>query len=185
MTVLVSEYEGKRLNSTNDVTVRSDGLILFTDPKPLRGAEELPLDFGGVYSFEPETRTLKLLSSSLKFPNGIGLSPDERTLYVSSTTGGNIMAFDLLEDGTVENERVFCDVRIPDGMAVDTEGNIWSSSSGGISVFDASGAFLERIRIPIMPTNCAFGGADGSILYVTARKKVFRIKTRYYGQGEY
>ena len=175
VTVLADSYEGERLNAPNDLVVRSDGVVFFTDPESLRKDDPKDLGFSGVYALALDG-TLTLLIDDIKYPNGIGLSPDEKTLYVSDTRGANIRAFDL-EGVRAVRGRVFCDVRIPDGMAVDPKGNVWSAAAGGIAVFDSSGEPLDKIKIPVMPTNCAFGGKDGKTLFVTARKKVFSLRT--------
>ena len=173
VTVLARAYSKKRFNSPNDLVIRSDGTIFFTDPKSLRKDEESELGFSGVYAITPDGQVV-LLTDEFKYPNGIALSPDEKKLYVSDTTKAAIHVFDL--DGTtLRNGREFCSVRIPDGMAVDASGRVWSTSSGGVSVYDETGVHLETIRIPVMPTNCAFGGEDGQTLFVTARKKVFKL----------
>ena len=173
VTVLARGYSGKRFNAPNDLVVRSDGTIFFTDPQSLRKDAESELGFSGVYAITPDGQLI-LLTDEFKYPNGIALSPDEKKLYVSDTTKAAIRVFDL--DGTtLRNGREFCSVRIPDGMAVDASGRVWSTSSGGVSVYDETGAHLETIRIPVMPTNCAFGGEDGQTLFVTARKKVFKL----------
>lgn len=174
ITVLAERYEGKRLNSTNDVAVRSDGAIYFTDPKSRRTGDDADLDFSGVYLISPDG-VLSLLDDTMDYPNGVALSPDEKTLYVSDTMKAHIRAFDVTEDG-VEKGRVFCEVRIPDGMAVDARGYVWSTSAGGIAVFDPEGTPVATFKIPIMPTNCAFGGADLKTLYVTARSRVFKVR---------
>lgn len=174
-TVLADSYEGKALNSTNDLTVRSDGTVFFTDPKPLRGGDETELGFAGVYARAPDGE-VKLLSDDFTYPNGIALSPDESTLYVSDTTKGHIRAFDLATDASVSAGRIHCEVRIPDGIAVDAAGRIWSSSSRGIVVFSTRGDALGSVNFRGMPTNCAFGGPDGKTLFITARKVVYTVE---------
>lgn len=173
--VLAAEYNGKAFNAPNDVIVRSDGRIFFTDPKSLRKDFDSPLGFSGVYTVDPDTRTVTLLADDIKYPNGIALSPDEKTLYIANTSGTEIRAFELAADGSVANPRKFCEVRVPDGMAVDSAGRLWVASSTGISVFDAAGNPVDTIQIKPMPTNCAFGGPDGRTLLVTARTKVAAI----------
>lgn len=172
-TVIADAYDGKKLGTTNDVVVRSDGTIFFTDPKPM-GKDATPeLDFSGVYAVADGAITL--LADDIAYPNGIVLSPDAKTLYVSDTRGGAVWAFDL--DGvSASNKRKFAEVRIPDGMAVDTKGNVWCTSSSGVIVFDPDGTELTRIKIPQWPANCAFGGANGKTLLVTARTRVYALK---------
>ena len=175
-TVLAESYDGKPLNTPNDVAIRSDGTIFFTDPKPLRPSGSSALGYSGVYALPPSGGELMLIADDFKFPNGIALSPDEKVLYVSDTTGGHIRAFDLAPDGSLSNGRVHCEVRIPDGMAVDVDGRIWSSSSRGIVVFDVDGATLGKVEFRGVPTNCAFGGAEAKTLLITARKMVYNVE---------
>ena len=115
-------------------------------------------------------------AQAFQFPYGIALSPDEQVLDVSDTTGGHSRAFDLAPDGSLSNGRVHCEVRIPDGMAVDVDGRIWSSSSRGIVVFDVDGATLGKVEFRGTPTNCAFGGAEAKTLRITARKMVYKVE---------
>jgi gluconolactonase len=178
ITVLAEAYEGKPLNTTNDVVVRSDGLILFTDPRGVGQKEGTGTGFSGVYAIPPDGSGLRLLADDLRYPNGIGLSPDEKTLYVTDFSAGTIVAYDLSAGGGVSNARVFCEVRNPDGMAVDAAGRVWTSSMRGIAVFGPDGALIEVVECEGMPTNCAFGGRDGRTLLITARKRVYRVACR-------
>lgn len=180
-TVIIDEYYGKPLNSPNDIIVRSDGLILFTDPQSLRERNENGETSSNVYSILPDGSRPRVVANDLKYPNGIGLSPDERTLYVGDTSGGVIVAYDLSADGSGSNGRTFAEVRIPDGMAVDRDGRVWTSSSRGIVVLAPDGAFVERVEFQGMPTNCAFGGEDGHTLFITARKRVYKVRTKVRG----
>lgn len=176
VTVIADSYQGKRLNSPNDVAIRSDGTIFFTDPKSRRAEVESATGFSGVYAVPPQGGPAMLLSDDFGYPNGIALSPDEKTLYVSDTSGGHIRAFDLADDGTLSKGRVHCQVRIPDGIAVDADGRIWSSSSKGVVVFGADGASLGSVDFKGMPTNCAFGGSDGKTLLITVRRMVYKVQ---------
>lgn len=181
VSVLASELDGKALNSTNDLVVRSDGVIFFTDPKPLRRDFESALGYAGVFALWPESGELKAIATDLKYSNGIALSPDEKTLYVSDTNGSAVYAYPLNGDGTVGSAVNLCRVIIPDGMTVDAQGNLWTATSKGVVVTSAAGELIETIEVPVMPTNCAFGGADNQTLLITARAKVFRIQTRVSG----
>lgn len=185
ITVLADGYEGKGLNSTNDVCVHSDGTIFFTDPGMKRKPAEDELKHNGVYSVNPETKEIRLLSTTARYPNGIGLSPDEKTLYVADTMSKVIRAYDLTADGSLENEREFCEAFTADGMTVDTDGNVWVAVKDGIAVHAPSGERIAHIKTPVMPTNCAFGGSDGKTLYITARKLVFKIRTNAQGKGKF
>lgn len=185
ITVLAERFEGKRLNSPNDVVVRSDGTIFFTDPsyglKGGLGGPEAELGFCGVYAIAPKGE-LMLLTKDFKKPNGLALSPDEKTLYVADTEGAHIRAFDVAADGRLDKDRVFFDLPGPDGMKVDVKGNVWATGGGGkdkagVYVIDPAGRLLERIAFPEAPANCAFGDADFKTLYVTARKGLYKVRT--------
>jgi gluconolactonase len=134
-----------------------------------------------------------LLTKTIKYPNGIAFSPDEKTLYVGSTeeNNGHIQAFDVKADGTLANERLFFDARplskpdAPgscDGMKVDASGNIWTSGPGGILVITPAGKLIGRINTGVSTANCAWGD-DGSTLYITANHEILRIKTKIKGAG--
>ena len=174
-TVLAERYDGKPLNTPNDLAIRSDGTIFFTDPKPLRSGAPSALGYSGVYALPSSGGELRLIADDFKYPNGIALSPDEKVLYISDTTAGHIRAFDLAADGSLSKGRVHSEVRIPDGIAVDADGRIWSSSSRGIAIFGVDGTPVGRVDSRGMPTNCAFGGRDGRTLLITARKRVYTV----------
>ena len=180
--VLAERWEGKRLNSPNDIVVRSDGAIFFTDPPyglyDQRVGQELP--FQGVYRIDP-AGSLDLLADDFERPNGLAFSPDERTLYVDDTWRRQIRAFDVTTEGRLERGRVFADLKHPDeggpdGMKVDVEGNIYCTGPGATWVFNAAGALLGRIITPERPANCAWGEADWRTLFITARPSVYRLR---------
>lgn len=184
---LVSRYEGKRLNSTNDLVVRSDGSIYFTDPPYGVRPEDRELDFCAVYRLSPYGK-LTMLTKNMDAPNGLAFSPDEKILYVAdSSRRSNIQAFDVKPDGTIANMRLFATLKdktaegVPDGLKVDTEGNVWSTGPGGVWVFDKTGKHLGTVRTPEVPANCAWGDAEGRTLYITARTSVYRIRTNATG----
>ena len=183
ITVLADAFEGLTLSSTNDVCVRADGMIFFTDPGANRKSPETAVQHQGVYALNPETKEMKLLSDTAKYPNGIGVSPDGKTLYVADTMGKVVRAYDLAEDGSVTNERDFCEALTADGLTVDSQGNLWVTVKDGVSVHGPDGEQLTHIKTPMMPTNCAFGGEDGKTLYITARKLLLKIETNVKGQG--
>ncbi|OQB42952.1 MAG: Gluconolactonase precursor [Candidatus Hydrogenedentes bacterium ADurb.Bin179] len=184
ITVLAERYEGKRLNSPNDVIVRSDGTLFFTDPSyGLPGGLEDPqaeLNFCGVYGISPQG-VLRLLADDFIKPNGLALSPDEKILYIADTEGKQIRAFDAESDGTLSNGRIFCELPGPDGIKTDRQGFLWSTASDGVRVYDPQGTLVETIPFPQTPSNCAFGGDNSRILYVTARKGVYKIRTSHEG----
>jgi sugar lactone lactonase YvrE len=180
---LAERYQGKRLNSPNDIVVKSDGGIYFTDPPyGLPGQREgKELDFQGVYRIELDG-TLVLLDASFERPNGLAFSPDERVLYVDDTQRGHIRAFDVKEDGTLANGRVFAELEsadlpgAPDGMKVDVYGNVFCTGPGGIWVIAPFGEVLGTISVPEVPANLAWGDEDRRTLYITARTGLYRIR---------
>jgi len=179
ITVLADKYDGKRLNSPNDVIVRSDGVIFFTDPPyglpgGLKGPEA-ELDFCGLYKIGADG-VLSLLAKDFMKPNGLALSPDEKILYVADTEGKIIRAFDVGDDGTLSNSRMFCELPSPDGMKVDTAGNVWATAADGVRIYDPAGALLQTVRCPQMPANCAFGEEDSRTLFITARTGLYKIR---------
>lgn len=178
MTVLAGRWEGKRFNSPNDVVVRSDGMVFFTDPPyGLEGGLEGPnaeLDFCGVFAVKPG-KAPKLLARDFERPNGLAFSPDEKTLYVADTAQGHLRAFDAAEDGALSNGRVFCELPGPDGIKVDTKGNLWATARDGVRVIDSNGELLQTVQVPQNPSNCCFGEADGKTLFITARTGVYRV----------
>ena len=183
---LASHYEGKRLNSPNDVVVKSDGSIYFTDPPyglmEGLGGDDLQqyLDFYGVYRLSPDGSTLTLLVDDFSRPNGLAFSPDESLLYIDDTERGHIRVFHVATDGTLEKGTVFAELKgdgagAPDGMKVDVEGNIYCTGPGGIFVLDPAGKLLGRIRMPEQTTNVAWGDSDWKSLFITASSSVYRL----------
>lgn len=172
---LAETCDGKKLNSPNDVVVRSDGTIFFTDPPYGLEGREQELPFQGVFAIKP-SRELVLLVDDFVKPNGLAFSPDEKVLYIADTDGGHIRAFDVAEDGSLSNGRVFCELPGPDGMKVDTQGNVWSTARDGVRVFNPEGEHLQTVEFPQVPANCAFGDEDGQTLYVTARTGVYKVR---------
>lgn len=185
LTTLAERYEGKRLNSPNDLAFFTDGSIYFTDP-PYGLPDEREgkeLDFNGVYRITPQGK-LTLLVRDFERPNGIIFSPDRRTLYVADTTREHVRAFDVRADGTLTNDRIFARTYVstlasaggPDGMKTDVRGNLYVTSAGGVWVFDGAGKTLGVIATPEVPANCGFGERDQKTLYITARRSVYRIR---------
>jgi gluconolactonase len=179
---LVEDWGGLRLNSPNDVVVKSDGTLWFTDPTygHLQGFRPEPLVGDHVYRFEPVTGRLSVVADSFDKPNGLAFSPDERTLYVGDS-GANqepgsyhparphhIKAFDVVNGRRLANERLFSVTTpgFPDGIKVDAEGRVYASSFGGVQVFDQSGDLIGEIALP-GAVNFTFGGPDRNVLFVT------------------
>ncbi len=187
ITVVASNYRGRRLNRPNDVIVKSDGSIYFTDPGfPAPG---LDLDWNGVYHVTPDLGTITLIVWDFSRPNGLALSPDESILYINDTRRRHIRAFELEPNGMplLATDRVFCDLGgerpgNPDGMKVDREGNVYCGGSGGIWVIDPSGAPLGIVNHG-QPgtTNVAFGGADGQTLFFTTRHTLGSVPVKVAG----
>ncbi len=182
-TVLTDRFQGKQLNSPNDVVVKSDGTIYFTDPPYGIKPEQQELPFQGVFRLEPDECVLTLLAKDFERPNGLTFSPDEKILYIadSSTERRHVRAFDVNADGTLENDRVFAEIRSekpgnPDGIKVDAQGNLYISAAGGIWVFSKGGEELGAIWVPETPANCAWGDSDWKSLYITARTSIYRLE---------
>lgn len=186
VTSLASTYGGKRLNSPNDLTVASDGTIYFTDPPYGVEEEDRRLDFSGVYRLSPNGN-LSLLTKKLTRPNGIDLAPDDSTLYVSDSRETRVWAYDVTATGTIENRRAFATPQdanadgTTDGMAVDVDGNVYTTGPGGVWVYAPDGQRLARIAVPKAPTNVAFGGPERKTLYITARPHVYRVSVNVPG----
>ena len=182
---IATQFEGKRLNSPNDVVVRRDGRVFFTDPpygiqEERRAMGEEPLEpelpFNGVFSIAPQG-ALQLIADDFDRPNGLALSPDQRTLYIVDTARLHVRAFDVDIEGQLSNGRVFAEMREkgrPDGMKVDREGRVYVCART-IQVFASDGRPLGVIDCPQSPANCAWGG-DGRDLYITARTAGYRAR---------
>jgi gluconolactonase len=185
-TVLADRYRGKRLNSPNDAVVKSDGSIYFTDPPYGIKPEEQELEFQGVYRLDSDGQEPTLLVDNMERPNGLAFSPDERTLYIAdSTDRRHVKAFDVEDDGTLANGRVFAEIRSklpgnPDGMKVDIEGNLYVATAG-VWIFSEKGENLGIIEMPETPANLAWGNDNWSTLYITARTSLYRIKLNVEG----
>jgi len=186
ITVLAAKYEGKRLNSPNDVVVKSDGAIYFSDPpyglvkEDADPAKELKVN--GLYRLA--NGKLQLISGDLTRPNGLAFSPDEKVLWVDNSDEKKKiwMRFDVKADGTIANGKQIFDATNPtvdgnpDGMKVDSKGNLYSAGPGGVWVFSPAGKHIGNINPPEVPANLAWGDADGKTLYITARTGIYRIK---------
>jgi gluconolactonase len=192
ITIVASHYQGKELNSPNDVAVRSDGSIYFTDPTYGRAEyygrpRECELSFRGVYRVQPDTGALALLADDFDQPNGLCFSADEKQLFVNDTDKQHIRVFDVKADGTLANGREWARTTGegdggPDGMKLDSQSNLYSCGPGGIHVFDPAGTCLGVIRVPEYTANFAWGDADRCSLYITASTSLYRIRTRVPGR---
>lgn len=192
VTVLVDRWEGKRLNSPNDVVVASDGSIWFSDPPygiiSAREGRVAGPEYGGecyVFRFDERRGELTPVITDMVHPNGLAFSPDERILYVSDTgwvldesDPRHIRAYDVV-DGACVNGRVFAEIDEgwPDGFRVDEAGRVWSSSGDGVRVFAPDGELVLRVPVPEKIGNLCFGGPDGHDMYIAATSSLYRITT--------
>src|SRR5215831_7863289 len=190
ITVIAASFQGRRLNRPNDVVVKSDGSIFFTDPwlSP-SPPEQWDLTFSGVYRVSPDLGAIALLVDDFVFPNGIAFSPDEGVLYVDDFRRGHIRAFDVAPNGTLarQSDRVFADLRnpgpgAPDGIKVDVAGDVYCAGSGGIYVFNKAGKKLGRI-VHGRPatTNIGFGGDDWKTLFFTSATHLGSVNVKIAG----
>jgi gluconolactonase len=192
VTVLASAYEGKELNSPNDVVVKSDGTIYFTDPAYGRmeyyGVPRAPqLGFRGVYRVAPDGRRLTLLADDFGQPNGLCFSADECRLFVNDTERGHIRVFEVLGDGTLGSGRIWAELSgegpgAPDGMKIDSEENLYCCGPGGIHVFDRSANCLGVVKVPSGAANFTWGEDDLRSLFITATSMLYRIRVRVPGR---
>lgn len=185
--VLASHYDGRELNSPNDVVVRSDGFVFFTDPPYGRmndthgTVRPQELAFQGVFAVAPEGELI-LLADDFAKPNGLCFSLDERTLYVADTERMHVRSFAVAPDASVTGGDVLVELSpdapgFPDGMRLDETGNLWTTGPGGIWVVARDGAVLTRIPVPEVAANLAWGGDDLHDLFVTATTSLYRIRT--------
>ena len=188
-TVIAYSYRGKRLNRPNDVVVKSDGSIYFTNP----GAPDpgLELDYSGVYRVAPDLGSITLIAGDFVFPNGLAFSPDESILYIDDYRRGHIRAFDVQPNGTLAlaTSRIFIQTRdvldqradSPDGMKVDSEGNVYCTGPNGVWIIDRSGKHLGTIPTEDASTNVAWGGDDWKTLFITTRTIMGRVTVKVPG----
>ncbi len=190
-TVLASHYGEKELNSPNDIVVKSDGRIYFTDPAAGRSERygkfrEQELDFQGFFRVDPDGGNLTLLGDDFVLPNGLCFSTDESRLFVNDTRRGHIRVFDVGSDGLVSGGAVWAETTgegegRPDGMKVDSEDNLYCTGPGGVHVFGPDAVCLGVVRTPERVANFTFGGADMRDLFVTATTSVYRTRVKVPG----
>jgi gluconolactonase len=198
ITVLASSFEGKRLNSPNDVVVRSDDSVWFTDP-----TYGIMSDYEGyradpeqatrnVYRLDPATGQLEAVVTDFGQPNGLAFSPDENTLYVADSSSSHdvnaprhIRAFDVVNGRSLGNSRVFCNIDngLPDGFRVDVHGNIWTSAGDGVHCFGPEGKLLGKILVPQTVANLTFGGPRKNRLFITASRSLYAVYTATNGNS--
>ena len=189
ITVVANSFQGKRLLRPNDVIVKSDGAIYFTDPGGTAAPDQWDVTLSGVYRVSADLGTMSLVIDDMVRPNGLAFSPDESILYVADSRRRHVRAYDVLPNGTVakETSRVFADLGgpepgVPDGIKVDIAGNVYSGGGGGLYILDAKGTKLGRI-VHGQPatTNVAFGGEDWKTLYFTTRSTLFAVNVKIAG----
>ena len=180
-TSLADKYDGKKLNSPNDIVVKSDGAIFFTDPdfNIPGGPQNKELSFNGIYRISL-TGELQLLTT-LTLPNGICFSPDERKLYVNDSQAHKIYVWDVIDDSTISNKILFYTIPTTgyaDGMKIDQHGNIYCTCSSAVWVISSSGQLLGKIELPtgVSASNCTWGDADKKTLYITAGNSVYKVR---------
>lgn len=192
ITVLAENYQDRRLNSPNDVVVRSDGSVWFTDPtygilsdyEGYRAEPEQPTR--NVYRIDPASGALSVVADDFRQPNGLAFSPDETMLYVADsarshdeTAPSHIRVFDVEDGSRLVNGRVFCDLDngIPDGLRTDTAGNVWTSAGDGVHCFAPDGTLLGKILVPQTVANLTFGGPRRNRLFITATRSLYAVYT--------
>ena len=196
-TVLASHVDGKKLNTPNDIIMKSDGMVYFTDPS--NGIRNVGMesddvqkyvDYEAVYKLDLSDGSLTLLADDYVNCNGLCFSPDESLLYINDTARRHIRVYDVLEDGNIGNERLFAELfhddhGAPDGMKVDVEGNVYCTGPGGVWVTDPQGNHLGRFLIPEDCANFGFGDPDYRTIYFTARSSIYRMRAEISGLPTY
>jgi gluconolactonase len=183
--VLADKWEGKRLNAPNDIVIRKDGHVYFTDPAFGNQADTRELDFYGVYHITPKGE-LRLVAKPAGRPNGIAFAPGGHVLYVANSDEHNVRAYDVDHNGEVSNERVMISgvSGVPDGIRVDEKGNIYVAANG-VAIYDSHGKLTDTIEFSETPANCAFGDSDLETLYITARTSLYRVRRNVKGALQY
>jgi gluconolactonase len=181
--VLADQWQGKKLNAPNDIVVRHDGHVYFTDPAFGSQADKRELDFYGVYHITPKGE-LNVIAKPTGRPNGITLTADGKTLYVSDSDNHRILAYTLDHNGEASDERVAISGidGVPDGVRTDSNGNLYVAASN-LLVFDSAGKPLAKFQFSHKPSNCAFGGAGLDTLFVTAHGGLYRLQVNVKGSG--
>jgi gluconolactonase len=200
ITVLADSHKGRRLNSPNDVVVKSDGSIWFTDPPygiltDYEGHKaEIEQDGCHVYRIDPETGQVAIVADDFDKPNGIAFSPDEMTLYVADTGASHredgphhIRAFTVSEAGSLSGGQVFASIEpgLADGFRLDTDGNVWTSAGDGVHCFSPNGDLLGKVRVPEVVSNLAFGGPKRNRLFITATTSLYSVYVGAVGAGQF
>ena len=191
-TLLADRFDGKRFNSPNDVAIRSDGTLWFTDPPwGLTGPHEIPGHW--VYKLEPKTGKVEVVHKNLAMPNGIVFSPDESRIYIADTGGhkrhpdpdfhklpASIQCYEIDNEGNL-GKKLFQIASGSDGIAVDAQGNLYATHGGKVHIYDADGNERQQIDVPEGPANVCFGGDDHKTLFITARTSLYSVRMRVAG----
>lgn len=185
--VLADRFEGKKFNSPNDVVIGPDGALYFTDPTlDLPQGEKQEIPFQGVYRLDSEGK-VTLLTRELSQPNGLAFSPDGKKFYVDDSEQRNIRVFDFTPEHALENGKIFGEEPggkgdgVPDGMKLDTAGNLYVTGPKGIWIWNPAGHRIGTIELPEQPANLAWGDAGYGTLYITATKSVYKLQTKTHG----
>lgn len=186
---IIDQFEGRKLNSPNDVTIKSDGTVWFTDPTyGLPKGQPKDQATNNVYRLDPKTGELRAVATDFTQPNGLCFSPDEKLLYVADSghPPQHIRVFDVTADNTLANGRLFCEIDkgVPDGIRCDQHGNLFSSAGDGVHIFAPDGTRLGKILVPETPANLCFGGAADDELFITAKTSLYHIKLTTTGAGQ-
>lgn len=181
---LADNFEGKKLNSPNDLAIKSDGSVYFSDPTYGVRAEQSELGFRGLFRISPDGK-LELLDKDFEQPNGLAFSPDEKKLYVGDSQGKKIWIYDVDSKGAISNKTLFDSVTggDPDGMKTDANGNLYVTTGQGVRVYARLGGFLGLIPTPKPAANLAFGGSNGKTLLICARGSVYSVELTV-GEGK-
>ncbi len=182
---LVDRCNGKKFNSPNDVIVKSDGTVWFSDPPyGLPKGETKEQDGNYVYRFDPASQTVRVVTTDFDMPNGLCFSPDEKKLYIAdSGKPHHIRVFSVGKDGSLSDGKVFAVIEKggPDGIRSDTQGRIWSSSGAGADIFATDGSLIAKVNLPKAGANLCFGGENGKTLFVTSRDALYAVETKVSG----
>jgi gluconolactonase len=189
MTVLADRYDGKRLNSPNDVVERADGSVWFTDPSYGIDSDyeghKAPSEIGGchVYRIAPRTGEVGIVADDFERPNGLAFSLDERRLYIADTRRKHIRVFDVADDATLSGGEVFatCDAGSFDGIRLDDTGRVWVAAHDGLHCFDPDGTLLGKLHVPEIVANLTFGGPQRNQLFICATSSLYAIRVNFSG----
>lgn len=185
-TVLVHEFDGKKLNGPNDVWVEPNGSMYLTDPfyaRPWWNYKKQPQDIQAVYYLSPDRKTFKRVITDYEQPNGIVGTPDGKTLFVADIRGHKTFGYDIQPDGSLANKRLAAEAG-SDGMTIDTQGNLYLTGPGGVHVFDKNAKKLGLIPVPQTPANVCFGGTDKQTLFICAHDGFYSIRTKFKGANQ-